>query len=116
MMASQHHPRPPAELRLWTWLSMALLLLFFGLGAIMWSRWGGAIVLLSGAIVQVVFGAMTATNRDDLAERLARYYAQRPVVLGGFVLNRYPLSWRLQGLAMIILGIGLAIGAVVLVR
>ncbi len=64
MTASHQHPRPPAELRLWSWLSIALLLLFIGLGAITRTRWVGAAVLVAGAIVQVVFGAMTATNRE----------------------------------------------------
>jgi hypothetical protein len=94
-------------LRVWNWLSIGLLVLLFAVGVMTASRVTEAAILVAGGLVQVVFGTMPAANRREFAERLARYYAQRPVMLGGFVANRYRLSWRLQGAAMAIFGVAL---------
>lgn len=99
--------RPPTELRLWTWLSLGLLVLLFVVGAFTTNRAVAAAVLVAGGMIQVVFGTMAALNSRELAERLARYYAQRPIMLGGFIVNRYRLSWQLQGAGMTLFGIAL---------
>jgi hypothetical protein len=101
---------------MWNWLSVGLLVLLFGLGAVTRSRWVEALILVAGGIVQILFGGLAAANRDGLADRIARYYAQRPAMLGGFILNRYGLSWRLQGLSMVPGGVALIALAATLVR
>ncbi len=103
--------RPPAELRAWNWLSIGLLALFLVVGAITTSRVAAAVILAVGGVVQVVFGTMAAVNRANLADRLARYYTQRPLMLGGFIVNRYRLSWQLQGLGMALAGVALLVVA-----
>jgi NADH:ubiquinone oxidoreductase subunit 4 (subunit M) len=97
-------------------LSLGLLLLFVGLGAVTQNRRAAAAILVTGGVVQLVFGALVAVNRRGLAERLARYCARRPAMLGGFLLNRFALSWRLQGATMMLFGAGLIAWAVKLVR
>jgi hypothetical protein len=111
----QRRPAPPTELRIWNWLSLVLLALFFGLAALTQSRWVAAAVLVAGGLVQL-FGGLAALNRGGLADRLARYYTQRPVMLGGFIVNRYGLSWRLQGASIVLLGAALIAGAAMLVH
>jgi hypothetical protein len=104
MDGGQRRPAPPVELRIWNGLSLALALLFFGLGALTRARWIAAPILVAFGGGQLVFGAMAAANRNGLADRLGRYHARRPALLGGFILNHHGLSWRLQGLGMMVFG------------
>jgi hypothetical protein len=115
-MGDPRRTAPPTELRIWNWLSLGLLALFFGLGAVTWNRWAAAAILTSGGIVQLVFGSLAGVNRRGLADRLARYYATRPALLGGFIANRFSLSWRLQGAGMVLAGAVLIALAAMLVR
>jgi hypothetical protein len=98
----------PTELRLWNWITLALLALFIVAGALSAPRWVAALILYAGGAVQVVFGGLATINRRGFADRLAAYYARRPAMLGGFILNHHSLSWRLQGFSMVVAGIALA--------
>jgi hypothetical protein len=115
MEGDTRRPTPPTELRIWDWLSLGLLLLFFGLGAVTQSRWVGASIVFAGGIVQLIFGTLAAVNWHEFADRLARYHARRPAILGG-LLRQYGATWRLTGVSTMLMGAGLIAAAVMLVR
>jgi len=112
----RRRPTAPTELRIWNWLSLGLLVLFFGLGAVTHSRSMLALILVAGGIVQLMFGTLAAVNWHEFADRLARYYARRPAMLGGFIVNHYGASWRVAGVSTMLMGAGLIAAAAMLVR
>lgn len=99
----------PRELKWWNRVSVLWLVSLVLLGALTTNLRVGGLLLLLGGLAQIAFSTVVLVNRRGLADRLAEYYAHRPLMLGGFFLNRVAMLWRLQGGAMLLAGVVLAV-------
>ncbi|HZU13389.1 MAG TPA: hypothetical protein VFB58_11165 [Chloroflexota bacterium] len=106
----------PAALKWWNRLTLALLAVFLVAGATTRSKRPAGVVLVLGGLVQVVFGLALVLNYREFTDRVAHYYAHRPLMLGGHILNRSVKLTRIEGLAMVSAGLVLSsLGVLLLV-
>ena len=101
----------PAEWRWWTRINAVLLAAFIIGGVLTNSRIVGVTFCVVTGFVQVLFGLLLALDHSHLATRLAQYFRDRPILLGGFWLNRLPAVNRMQGALMVVAGAVVIIAA-----
>jgi len=95
----------PPELKWWNRLSLLWLLSVLVVGVLTTNQHLGGLLLVVGGLIQVAFGTMLLANRRGFAQRLAEYYAHRPLMLGGFFPNRIASVQRAQGAGMLFAGV-----------